>query len=139
MQKYHQMKLKNVVAVSGHPGLMTLVSSRNNGLILKDPVSGKTSFFSVRTHQFTPLETVGIYTMTDTVDLKDVFKIMMEKMADNPPVSVKASGPELMTYFSGIVPDYDKDRVYPGDVKKVIKWFNNLNEIGYLTASDEEE
>ena len=133
------MKLKNVIAVSGHPGLMTLVSSRNNGLILKDPVTGKTSFFSVRTHQFTPLETVGIYTMTDTVDLKDVFKTMMEKMSDHPPVSIKSSGPELMSYFSGIVPDYDKDRVYPGDVKKVIKWFNNLNEIGYLTASDEEE
>lgn len=133
------MKIKNVVAVSGHSGLMTLVSSRNNGLILKDPVSGKTSFFSVRLHQFTPLETVGIYTMSDTIDLKDVFRIMMEKMADTPPVSVKASGPELMAYFAGIVPDYDKDRVYPGDVKKVIKWFNNLNEIGYLTASEEEE
>ncbi|MBK7007750.1 MAG: DUF5606 domain-containing protein [Saprospiraceae bacterium] len=133
------MKLKNVVAVSGHPGLMTLVSSRNNGLILKDPATGKSSFFSVRTHQFTPLETVGIYTMKDTVDLKDIFQTMMDKMADLPPVSVKSSGPELMAYFANILPDYDKDRVYPGDVKKVIKWFNNLNDMGFLTAKEEDE
>jgi hypothetical protein len=133
------MKLKNMIAVSGHPTLMSLVSTRNNGLILKDPTTGKTNFFSVRSHQFTPLETVGIYTMTDTVELKDVFKIMLEKLSSNPPISPKSTNPELMTYFSQILPEFDRDRVYPGDVKKVIKWFNCLNELGLLSPSDEEE
>ncbi|MBK8700405.1 MAG: hypothetical protein IPN29_13105 [Saprospiraceae bacterium] len=120
------MKLKNIVAVSGHPVLMTLVTSRNNGLILKDPTTGKTSFFSVRQHQFTPLETVGIYTMTDTVDLKVIFQTMLDQMAENPPLSPKSPNPDLMKYFATILPDFDRDRVYPGDVKKVIKWFNSL-------------
>lgn len=133
------MRLKNMIAVSGHPTLMTLVSTRNNGLILKDPSTSKTNFFSVRSHQFTPLETVGIYTMTDTIELKDVFKIMLEKISDNPPVAPKSSNPELMAYFASILPDFDRDRVYPGDVKKVIKWFNNLNELGLLNPGDEEE
>jgi hypothetical protein len=133
------MKIKNMIAVSGHPTLMALVSTRNNGLILKDPTTGKTNFFSVRSHQFTPLETVGIYTMTDTVELKEVFTAMMTLSATNPPVSPKAPNGELMTYFATIIPNFDRDRVYPGDVKKVIKWYNSLNALGYLTASDEEE
>ncbi len=133
------MKLKNIIAVSGHPVLMKLVSSRNNGLILKDPTSGKTNFFSVRSHQFTPLETVGIYTMSDTIELNIVFGKMLEQLSTNPPISPKSANPELMNYFASVIPDFDRDRVYPGDVKKVIKWFNSLNELGYLTAKDEEE
>ncbi len=133
------MRLKNMIAVSGHPTLMTLVSTRNNGLILKDPSTGKTNFFSVRSHQFTPLETVGIYTMTDTVELKDVFKIMLEKITTNPPIPPKSTNTELMAYFANILPDYDRDKVYPGDVKKVIKWFTSLNDLGLLSPSEEEE
>jgi hypothetical protein len=133
------MKLKNMIAVSGHPTLMSLVSTRSNGLILKDPSTGKTNFFAVRTHQFTPLETVGIYTMDDTADLKTIFSKMLEEFDKNPPVSVKATNKEIMDYFATILPEYDTDRVYPGDVKKVIKWFNALNLLGYLTADDVEE
>jgi hypothetical protein len=133
------MKLKNMIAVSGHPTLMSLVSTRSNGLILKDPSTGKTNFFAVRTHQFTPLETVGIYTMDDTADLKTIFSKMLEEFDKNPPVSVKATNKEIMDYFATILPEYDTDRVYPGDVKKVIKWFNALNLLGYLTADDAEE
>ncbi len=133
------MKLKNMIAVSGHPTLMALVSTRNNGLILKDPSTGKTNFFAVRTHQFTPLETVGIYNMTDTTELKVIFQTMLDQIETNPPVSTKAPNAEIMGYFAKIMPDYDRDRVYPGDVKKVIKWFNALNTLGYLTAEEEVE
>ena len=133
------MKLKNIIAVSGHPTLMSLVSTRNNGLVLKDPATGKTNFFSVRSYQFTPLETVGIYTMTDTIELKEVFKNMIDQMSENPPVSHKAPVGDLMAYMAKILPDYDRDRVFPGDVKKLIKWFNNLNELNLLQGNDEEE
>jgi hypothetical protein len=133
------MKLKNIIAVSGMPSLLSLVSTRNNGLILKDPTTGKTNFYSVRTHQFTPLETVGIYNSTDTTDLKTIFTTMMAQMSDNPPVSTKSASKELLGYFEKILPDYDRDKVFPGDVKKVIKWFNNLNELGYLTQNEDEE
>jgi hypothetical protein len=133
------MKLKNMISVSGHPTLMSLVSTRSNGLILKDPTTGKTNFYAVRSHQFTPLETVGIYSQSDTVELKVVFQAMLDQIEINPPVSTKAPNSELMSYFSKVVPDYDSDRVYPGDVKKVIKWFNALNNLGYLTAEEETE
>lgn len=133
------MKIKNVIAVSGASGLYELVSSKNSGLVLKDPISGKSKFYSVRLHQFTPLETVGIYTMTDTVDLKKIFGDMLERKAELPLPSVKADNKVLSDYFAQVLPEYDRDRVYPSDIKKVLKWYQFLDDLGYLTLTDEEE
>lgn len=136
------MRLKNIVAVSGEAGLFELVSTKNNGLILKNPKNGKTGFYSMRKHQFTPLESVGIYTMTDTVDIKDIFEAMLAKEPELPVVSHKESGSALSSYFGEILPDYDRDRVYVGDIKKVVKWYRSLEDLGFLhqeELSDEEE
>ena len=130
--------MKDIIAVSGVPGLHRLVNSRNNGLMLEDLDSGKTKFYSVRKHQFTPMETVAIYTMMDTGELSEVFKSMTEKSADLPIVAPNAPSSDLVEYFSEILPDYDRDRVYLSDIKKIIKWYNKLAEKGLL-VSDEEE
>ena len=135
------MNLKDIMAVSGLPGLFKMVTSRNNGLLVANIDTGKTKFCSVRKHQFTPLETVAIYTHSDTTELKEIFGTMLSALSENPPVSVKASAEEIIAYFSMILPDYDPDRVYVSDMKKVIKWFNFLNDRNMLTedASEEEE
>lgn len=136
------MNLKDILAVSGMPGLFKMVNSRSNGLLVSNLDSSRTIFCSMRKHQFTPMETVAIYTMSDTIELSTVFERMLEQVNENPPASPKGSKSEIEDYFSSIVPDYDEDRVYISDMKKVIKWFNILNEKGYLTASpdsDEEE
>ena len=130
--------MKDIIAVSGVAGLHKLVSSRNNGLMLEDLDSGKTRFYSVRKHQFTPLETVAIYTMMDTVELKEIFNSMRTKAAELPIVAANAPSSEIIGYFSEILPDYDRDRVYLSDIKKVIKWYRKLEEKGLL-ISDEEE
>lgn len=131
------MKLKNIIAVSGSPNLTSLVATKNNGLILKDLKTEKTNFYSVRTHQFTPLETVGIYTMTDTVDLKEVFKSIKSKSDETPIISPKSAPEDLNKYFAIILPEYDRERVYPSDIKKVIRWYSELNELGYLDQEEE--
>ena len=133
------MNLKNILAVSGLPGLFKLASSRPNGLVVSDIDSGKTRFCSVRKHQFTPLETVAIYTHEDTTPLTEIFEIMKTQMESNPVISAKAPSDEMMDYFLSILPNYDEDRVYPSDVKKVIKWFNFLKDRDMLDGSDEEE
>ena len=133
------MNLKNILAVSGLPGLFKLASSRPNGLVVSDIDSGKTRFCSVRKHQFTPLETVAIYTHEDTTPLTEIFETMKTQMESNPVISAKAPSDEMMDYFLSILPNYDEDRVYPSDVKKVIKWFNFLKERDMLDGSDEEE
>jgi len=133
------MNLKDILAVSGMPGLYKLSASRPNGLVVESIDTGKTQFCTVRKHQFTPMETVAIYTMMDTIEIKDVFQRMLDQLEDNPPANVKGDKEAIKEYFEDIIPEYDKDRVYIGDMVKVIKWFKFLNERGYLTASDEEE
>ena len=129
------MNLKNIIAVSGVSGLMELVSSKPNGLLLMDPITKKTQFYSIRMHQFTPLETVSIYTSMDTVDVTTVFKSMMDN--EPTPLSSKVKNEELMSYLQSVLPDYDRDRVHPGDVKKLIKWYLFSKEMGYLTREEE--
>ena len=123
------MKIENIMAVSGLPGLYRMAANRNNGLIIEDLSTGKKRFASSRKHQFTPLESIGIYTDDgDTAELKVVFRNMLDQLEDNPPVNAGASTEELQEYFADILPNYDRDRVKIGDIKKVIKWFGFLKE-----------
>lgn len=133
------MNLEPYVAVSAEQGLFKLVASRSNGLVLENLLTGKSKFYSVRKHQFTPLGTVAIYTLEDTCPLTDVFQKMKDGLTDNPPVSTKSPVHEIEEYFESILPEYDEDRVSVKDMKKVIKWFNTLNDKGLLEATSEEE
>ncbi len=128
------MNIKNIVAVSGLPGLFKLAATKNNGLLVSDLDTGKTRFCSVRQHQFTPMETVALYTDIDTTEISVVFQTMLDKEAELPIPSPNASHKDLQKYFEVILPDYDRDKVFHSDMKKVIKWFNFLNERGLLTA-----
>jgi hypothetical protein len=131
------MKLTDIVAVTGMPGLYRMIASRDNGMIIEDFDTGKRTFASVRRYQFTPLETVGIYTYKDVIDLGEVFSIMEKTRVKTP--DVNASGSDLHQWFRKIVKDYDEDQVFLGDIKKVIKWHAFLKDHKLLVESDEEE
>ncbi|HMP31096.1 MAG TPA: DUF5606 domain-containing protein [Saprospiraceae bacterium] len=133
------MNLKNILSVSGEPGLYELVDSKSNGVVLRNPLTGKVKFYSVRLHQFTPLETIGIYTDSDTAELSDIFTKMRAQENALPIPNIKDSNNKIMDYFVQIVPDYDTDRVYASDIKKVIKWYNAMKECGFLDRSDDSE
>ena len=135
------MNLKDIVAVSSLAGLYKMVSSRSNGLIIADLDTGKTRFAATRKHQFTPLESVAIFTDMDSVSLSDIFQTMRDKSATLAVVSAKDPNSEILSYFKEVLPDYDKDRVHVSDMKKVIKWYKFLDERGLLAAKsgDEEE
>lgn len=127
------MKLENLVAVSGLPGVYKMVANRNNGLIVEDMTHGKRRFTSARKHQFTPLESIAIYTDDgDSTELKNVFRNMLDQLEDNPPVEVNAPALEIHEYFADVLPNYDKDRVNTGDIKKVIKWFAYLQGLDHF-------
>ena len=134
------MKLENLIAVSGLTGLFRMAANRSNGLIVEDIKTGKRRFASARKHQFTPLESIAIYTDDgDSTELKNVFRNMHQQLEDNPAPSTSASSNELHEYFADILPNYDRDRVFTGDIKKVIKWFNYLQESDLLTIEDDTE
>ncbi len=133
------MNLEKYVAVSGMSGLFRLVANRSNGLVVADLDNGKGKFVSGRKHQFTPLASLGIYTETDTAELTEVFKTMLQQLETNPPVSQKSSVEEIMEYFGKILPEFDRERVSVNDIRKVIKWFNFLNERNLLSLDEEVE
>lgn len=133
------MNLENLIAVSGLPGLYKMVANRNNGLIIEDLNTGKKRFASARKHQFTPLESIAIFTDDgDSTELAKVFRSMLDKIGNFPPISTNAKTQELHSYFAEILPNYDRDRVFTGDIKKIIKWFNFLNEKSLLTPNSPE-
>ena len=118
-----------------------LVTTRNNGLVIEDMDTGRRTFVSIRKHQFTPLQSVAIYTYGDTAEISQIFQSMMAQREDNPVPSANAAPDELHTYFRKILPDYNEDRVFVSDIKKIIKWFQFLEERNLLsgTPSDEDE
>lgn len=132
-------ELKELMSVSGLPGLYRMVANKSNGLIAEDLDTGKRKFLSVRKHQFSPLETIAIFTQMDSIPLMDVLQKMDDLQATIPPVKPNSSNDELRAYFREVVPDHDDSRVFPRDIKKIIKWFNFLSERNLLTSAKDEE
>lgn len=124
------MKLTEILAISGKPGLYQISANRDNGLIANALGSDKKNFYSSRTHMFTPLENITVYTETDTIELVEVFKKI--KADEKALVSPNASNDELRAYFTKLVPDHDQEKVYVSDIKKILKWYTTLNEFGFL-------
>ena len=134
------MKLDEFVAVSGLPGVFKMVANRSNGLIVESIENGRRKFAPSRKHQFTPLASIGIYTEgpEDTMELKEVFRAMLEKVESHPPAAI-GDAKALQDYFKSVMPTYDEDRVSVGDIKKVVKWFTFLHEKGLLSLEEESE
>ena len=91
------MNLEKLVAVSGRPGIFKMAANRQNGLIIEDLDNGKKFFAPSRKHQFTPLESISIYTNNEesTAELKMVFSSMLSQLDENPPVSVKSNSSDI--------------------------------------------
>jgi hypothetical protein len=93
----------------------------------------------MRKHQFTPLGSVAIYTYGDAEAIADVFKTMSAQNAENPIPDTNIPAPALFDYFEKILPDFDRDRVFISDIKKVIKWYNFLDERNILDFSGKDD
>ncbi len=133
------MYIKNILSASGLPGLYKLVSNRANGLILENIQDGKKFFAASRKHQFSPLESIGIYTDIDTIEISKVMDRIHENVVKTEIPSKKASSKEYTTYFSIIVPEYDRDLVKTGDIKRLVSWYRTLVKAEYHLKSEEEE
>jgi hypothetical protein len=135
------MKLDNIVAVSGLPGLQKLIATRNNGLLIESFENSKRQFVSARKHQFTPLISIGIYTYTDTTPIDEVFKKIHSAKESTPIPDPNDKADDLRAWFKTILPDHDDDRVHINDIRKMIKWYNFLvaNDPGQFAGDEEEE
>jgi hypothetical protein len=127
------MDLKDIVAVTGLSGLYKAAAKRADGMIITSLENGKTTFASARVHMFTPLDTITIYTEgNDTTELIKVFAEMKKQEKENPVVDAKVDNLELKTYFKKVLPNYDEEKVYFSDIKKLLKWYVLLDSKGLI-------
>lgn len=130
--------LKEILSISGKPGLQKLISNSSNAIIVESLVDGK-RFPAYSNSKIIALEDISIYTEEEDMPLKEVFKRMFAKENGKPALSHKESNEKIITYFNEIVPEYDKERVYTSDMKKIVQWYNLLTEKGILNFNEEEE
>ncbi len=132
--------LKGLLAISGQRGLFKMVSQAKNSIIVESLMDGK-RMPAYATSRISALEDISIYTEDEDVKLFDVFKAIFEKENGGKAIEPKSSANELKTYFEGILPLYDKDRVYVSDIKKVLTWYNALIEKDLFdpNATEDEE
>ncbi|WP_167613679.1 DUF5606 domain-containing protein [Maribellus sediminis] len=130
--------LKGILSISGQSGLFKLVAESKNNIIVES-IETKKRIPVYSTAKVSALEDIAIYTYEGDTPLKDIFKAISEVENGGPALSPKASGSELKTYFEKVVPDFDQERVYVSDIKKVLLWYNTLQENAMLDFSEEEE
>ncbi|MFD0933081.1 DUF5606 domain-containing protein [Psychroflexus salinarum] len=132
------MKLDKVLSISGKPGLYELKAQTRGGFLAESLVDGKKIPVSMR-NNVSILSEIAIYTYTEEIPLREVFQKIYEKEEGKPSIDHKSSKNELTDYFSEILPEYDDDRVYPSDIKKVIQWYNLLISKNITDFSDPKE
>jgi len=132
--------LKNILAITGKPGLYKLVSQGNNMLIVESLLDGKRMPTYAR-DKIVSLGEISMYTMGEDIALSEVLTKLSEKEGLKP-VSFdpkKADNAQLNNFFGEVLPDYDRDRVYPSDIRKLIQWYNILIGAGFTDFTVEEE
>ena len=143
------MSLDKVLSIAGKPGLYKLIAQTRGGFVAESLIDKKRLSVSVQ-QNVSVLSEIAIYTLTEEVPLKDVFeKIKKKENGEKTSVKPKDSKDKLEEYFFDVLPDYDEDRVYASDIKKVVQWYNLLQEHNMLNdlesevvkdrVSDEEE
>jgi hypothetical protein len=133
------MDLTGILSISGYGGLFKLIKQTKTGFIVESLVDKK-RIQAFASSKISTLEDIAIYTEAGEVKLKEVFKKIFqaenEKKVD---LNAKSSSDELKTFFEKVLPDYDKERVYVSDIKKVVTWYNILVENNLVDLKEDEE
>ncbi len=131
---------ERVLTISGKPGLYRLLSSGRNMIIVEAVDTNKKRLPIHNTDKVVMLDDIAIYTDTEEVPLREVFAKIYEKENGVIPFDLKMATPEeLVEYFEGIMPDYDRERVYLTHIKKMYSWYNILVANGVVDFTVEEE
>ena len=136
--KLISMEFKRIVAVTGLPGLFEVVSSKNDGALVRNLEDKSTKFVSSRVHNMSHLESIEVYTNRENVQLTDVFTAMQSSKEKLPDLKDNGS---VKSYFEKVYPEMDFERVYASDMKKMVKWFSIIDsqKIDFTPEPVEEE
>ena len=117
------MEYYKLVAVSGLPGLLELLSSKTDGAIVRGLDDGQTRFAANRSHQFSHLESIEVFTQGENANLIEVFQAMDKA---GKPMPNEKDPAAVKSYFEAVYPAFDFERVYASDLKKMVRWFAAL-------------
>ena len=132
------MSLEKILSITGKPGLYQLKTQTRGGFVAESLLDGKKISVSTR-NNVSLLSEIAIYTLTEEVPLRVVFQKILDKENGGEAIGHKSSKDELEEYFFGVLPDYDEDRVYVSDIKKIVQWYNILQKIGMTDFSEATE
>ncbi len=127
--------LKGILSISGQPGLFKMVTEAKNSIIVESLLTGK-RMPAYSTSKISALSDISVFTQTGEIQLKELF----EKIQENgKTISPKASANEIKAFFAEVLPEYDQDRVYVSDMKKIFQWYQLLHELNLLIDPVENE
>lgn len=126
------MNLEKILAISGKPGLYALRVQTRSGFVAESLLDGKKITVGLRSN-VSLLSEISMYTNSEEKPLADVMRNIAIKEDNGPAISHKEDNAKLIAYFKEILPDYDEDRVYPSDIKKVLNWYNTLQAKGLVS------
>jgi hypothetical protein len=129
------MEFDKLISVSGYGSLYKIISRTNFGLIAESLEDGK-RMPVYQSYNVSTLTDISIYLEDGEVSLKEVFLKIHEKEGGKETAIVKSKDPEIKKYFESILPDYDKERVYTSDIKKLLKWYNQLVKANLLDPEE---
>jgi len=135
--KYRCMKLKGILAVSGQPGLFKMVSSMKNGLIVESVADGR-RLPVYGSQKVLSLEDISMYTDGDDVPLGKVLDLLHDQEKGGPSIDGrKTDDKALREHFGKVLTNFDRERIYNSDIRKLYNWYNQLQEKGLLEKDDE--
>jgi hypothetical protein len=120
------MDLSIYYTIPGKPGVFKMLSQSKSGAVMESLIDGKRLPVFI-SDKISSLEEIGMFTNGDDIPLKTVFQNIFKKEdGKEAGVSPKADNKALQAYFTEVLPDWDQDRVYVSDIKKVVAWYNLL-------------
>lgn len=132
------MSLEKILSISGRPGLYKIITQTRGGFVAESLLDNKKVTVNMQSN-VSVLSEIAIYTLTEELPLKEVFKKINEKEKGKATsISHKDSKDVLEEYFFEVLPDYDEDRVYASDIKKVVQWYNLLQSQNLLDFLQED-
>jgi len=130
--------LKGILSISGQSGLFKMLTEAKNSVVVESLDTAK-RIPVYSTSKISSLEDIAIYTENGDVPLKDIFKAIFDIENGGAAISEKSEPSALKKYFEKIVPNYDRERVYVSDMKKVLTWYNSLLQKNLLDFTETEE
>ena len=131
------MNLKGIIAISGRPGLFKVVAQGKNNVIVESMIDKK-RFPAYASEKISTLEDISIFTYDEDVKLTEVLKSIYDKNEGKEGVSHKEDLKVLENELKNHLPNYDQERVYPSDIRKVFQWYNLLQKADLLKPTESE-